>query len=175
MKKKTVVFLNIVLFLLACSVISNCISRTDGKKENGYVNETDTLFEENTNAVLDIERTFFRKQPSINNGLIEFKQPKGETYVTVVVKDKNSVDFSLFVIEDFKEFLENTKVVMNHSHKDYTLSIDDLKSTYMRKSMTFKKGIFIRKEANKTPSVIFDLSEQDLQEIEAAYNLFLNE
>jgi hypothetical protein len=45
----------------------------------------------------------------------------------------------------------------------------------MRKSMSFDKGVFIRKEANKTPSVIFDLSEQDLQEIETAYNLFLNE
>src|SRR5690606_36550320 len=98
------------------------------------------------------DRTFYRKLPTINNGLLEFKQPKGETYVTVVIKEKESNDFSLFVIENFKEFLENSKVIMNNPNKDYTISIDDIKSTYMRKSLTFEKGVFIRKEANKTPS-----------------------
>jgi hypothetical protein len=160
---------------LASSIIVNCISRTDGKKGNGYVNETDTLFEENTYDVLAIDRTFFRKLPTINNGLLEFKKPYGKSYIIVVVNGDDIDNFSIFVIEDFFEFLESSKVVMNHRHKDYTISIDDIKSTYMRKSMSFDKGVFIRKEANKTPSVIFDLSEQDLQEIEAAYNLFLNE
>jgi hypothetical protein len=175
MKKKTVIFLNIILFFLASFVVVNCSSRDKNKNKNGYVNETDTLFEENTHAVLAIDRTFFRKQPTIHNGLLEFKQPENETYVIVVVKEKRSTGFSLFVIEDFKEFLENTKVVMNHSQEDYTIPIDYLKLTYMRKSISFDKGVFIRKEANKTPSVIFDLSEQDLHEIETAYNLFLNE
>ena len=175
MNKKTVIFLNIFLFFLASFLIVNCSYKNKNQNENGYINETDTLFEESTNAIIAVDRTFFRKQPTINNGLLEFKQPKGEAYVTVIVKEKKSTDFSLFVIEDFKVFLDNTKVVMNHSQKDYTISIDDIKSTYMRKSMTFDKGVFIRKEANKTPSAIFDLSEQDLKEIEEAYNLFLNE
>lgn len=173
MRKRAVKFLAIILFLLACSVIVNCNS--SNKRKNGYVNETEILIEEKTNTILAIDRTFYRKLPTIHNGLIEIKQPDGEPYIVVVVNGKDLKNFSLFVIEDFHEFLENAKVVMNDSNQDITLSIDDLKSTYMRKSVSFEKGVFIQKETNNTSSVIFDLSKQDLKEIEEAYNLLLNE
>ncbi|GGG54951.1 hypothetical protein [Bizionia arctica] len=175
MRKQHLISFNILLFVLASLLIVNCVSRTDGKMENGYVNEIDTLFEENTTNIIAIGRTFYRKQATIHNGLLEFKQPDGEKYIIVVVKEKESDEFSLFVIEDFNEFIEKTKVVMNNSSKDYTVSIDDLESTFMRKSLSFDKGVFIRKEANNTPSTIFDLSEKDINEIDAAYNSFLNE
>ena len=47
---------------------------------------------------------------------------------------------------------------MTNKDLDIIIDVDGLKSTSMRKSMSFEKGIFIRKESNKTPSVIFDLS-----------------
>lgn len=170
-----VIIFNIVLFLLACFMVVNCNSKKSTVKESGYVNEIDTLLDKNTKNILTIERTFYRKTPTIHNSLIEFKQPIGETYVLVVVSDQESNEFALFVIEDFNEFIKNANYIMTNKDLDIIIDVDGLKSTSMRKSMSFEKGIFIRKESNKTPSVIFDLSEQSLKELESAYKLYINE
>ena len=175
MNKKSVIFVNIILFILICLVIVNCSSNKKASSNSGYIKEIDTLFEEKTNKVLSIERTFFRKLATVHNGVLEFKQPQGETYVIVLIKDPETKNFSLFVIEDFNEFINNANYIMNNKEVDLTKDVDVLKSTSMRKSLSFEKGIFIRKEANRTPSVIFDLSEQSLKELEEAYSLYLNE
>ncbi|MCX7551886.1 hypothetical protein [Xanthomarina sp. F2636L] len=174
MYKRTVVFVNIILFLTVCLVVVNCHSKNK-KIENGHVNDRDTLIDEHTNTIVAIDRVFYRKKGTLHNDPLEFKIPDGESYVVVVVKSKDFKKFSLFVIEDYSLFLENAKDVMSHSNEDYTICIDDLESTYMRKSLSFEKGVFIRKEVNKTPSAIFDLSAKDLKEIENAYQLLLNE
>jgi hypothetical protein len=175
MNKIFVVFSNIVLFTMASLIIVNCNSNKKAYNNSGYVKEIDTLFEANTNKILSIDRTFFRKNPTVHNNLIEFKQREGETYVVVVIKKINSNDFSIFVIEDFNEFIKNAIYIMDNKKSDIIVDVDDSKSTSMMKSLSFKKGVFIRKEADKTPSVIFDLSEENLKEIEEAYNLYLNE
>lgn len=175
MNKNLVVFSNILLFSMACLVFVNCNLKENTNKKNGYIKEIDTLFESNSNKVLSIHRTFFRKMPTVHNGLIEFKQPEGEAYVIVVIKGLKAKEFSLFIIQDFNKFIKDATHIINFKELDIIVDVDSLKSTSMRKSLSFNKGIFIRKEADYTPTVIFDLSEQNLKEIEEAYNLYLNE
>ena len=175
MKKRIIVFINITLFLLASLVILNCNSNQKKFKPGGYINETETIFESKTNKILSIDRIFYRKLPTVHNGLIEIKQPKGEDYVIVVVKETGAEDFALFIIEDFNLFLKNARFIIESREKDVFIDVDDLKSTSMRKSLSFERGIFIRKEVNISASAIFDLSEKDLNAMEEAYNMYLKE
>ncbi|WP_417872619.1 hypothetical protein [Xanthomarina gelatinilytica] len=172
MKKLLII---ITAVLLTYPVLINCNSKPHRDLDSGYVKEIDTLFGKHDHNILSINRTFYRKPPTLHNGLLELMQPEGSTYVVAVVKQKNADNFSLFVIEDFKQFLKQVLEVKNDIHADITISIDDMESTYMRKSVTFKNGVFISKEQNRTPSVMFDLSEQDLKDIENAYNLYIKE
>ncbi|MFL0352212.1 hypothetical protein [Xanthomarina sp. GH4-25] len=175
MTKKLVVCLNLGLFLMTCFVIVNCNSNKNTNNESGYINEVDTLYELKTNKILSIERTFFRKKPTIHHGLIELKQPKGESYVIFLIKKEGSKEFSLFVIEDFNEFLKNANLLMHNKHLDFFIDVDDLKSTSMRRSMSFEKGIFIRKETNNSAGTILDLSEESVNQMQEAYTKYLNE
>lgn len=175
MKKQSIVIINIVLFFLACLVMVNCNSNQKAYKTSGYVNDVDTIFDSETKKILSIDRKFFRKLPTVHNGLIEIKQPYGESYVIVIVKDLKSEDFALFVIEDINLFLKNAEFIMDHEGMDVFIDVDDLKSTTMRKSLSFERGVFIRKKVNTSASTLFDLSENDLNDIEEAYHKYLRE
>ncbi len=175
MKKKSIVIINIVLLLLACLVIVNCNSNQNTYKTGGYIKDVDTIFDSETKKILSIDRKFFRKLSTIHNGLIEIKQPYGVSFVIVIVKDLKSDDFALFVIEDLNLFLKNAKLVMDNKEEDVIMDVDDLKSTSMRKSLSFKRGIFISKDVNTSSSTLFDLSENDLNDIEDAYHRYLIE
>ena len=173
MKKKLIVLINIVLFLLACVIMVNCNSNQNNYKAGGYINDIDTIFDSETKKILSIDRKFFRKLPTVHNGLIEIKQPYGESFVIVIVKDAKLDDFALFVIEDFDSFFKQAKFVMDNKEMDVIIDVDDLKSTSMRKSLSFKRGIFISKDVNTSASTLFDLSENDLNDIEEAYHKYL--
>ncbi|TYA58265.1 hypothetical protein [Formosa maritima] len=175
MNKRSLVFVNFVLFIIVCLLVVNCKSNWKTHHTSGYVNEVDTLYEERSNKILSIDRTFYRKLPTVHNGVIEFKQTKGETYVIVVINDVKAEGFAMFVIEDFKEFIKNANHIMSNMDLDITVNVDDLKSTSMRKSISFKKGVFLSKEANNTKSTIFDLSEETINQIQEAYFKYLNE
>jgi hypothetical protein len=141
---------------------------------NGYVTIADTIYDSYKN-VDEIYRTFYQKKPTINNDFIQIKNRMSDNSYFFYTRVKNEVNPIVFKINDFDTFLNQLDYVLNSNLNNTTIALDSLEQTYIRKSLTFKKGIFFIHNYQKNKNIIFDLSENDIKILKEAYQTYLDD
>lgn len=160
----------ITVFLMGCH--SSEKNRINNR--NGYVKIVDTINDFN-NDHYEIYRTFYQKTPTVNNGFIQIKTRLNDNSFFFFANTTKGDEPVTFKIADFDSFLNQMDIIIQSNRKDYTVALDSLETTFMRKSLSFKKGVFIIHIYENNKNILFDLSENDIKIIKQAYNAYLEE
>lgn len=142
---------------------------------NGYVKMYDTIQNFSTNGVKRIYRTFYQKTPTIHNGIIQLKHAYHDNSYYLVTQEKNSDERVSIKIKDLNIFLNQTDYIINSNLNNITIALDSTEQTYIRKSLSFEKGIFFIHIYDTNKNILFDLSHRDLEVIKEAYKAYINE
>lgn len=166
-----ILLLAITVFFMGC----NRSGTSNTNNRNGYVKIVDTIYESNNENDRFVYQTFYQKITTPNNGFIQIKSNLSDSSFYFSVSKKRGDDPVVFKINNFDTFLEQAEFTINSNQTDYTVPLDSLKTTFMRKSLSFKKGVFIIHIYNTNKNVLFDLSKNDIKILKQAYETFLEE
>lgn len=159
------------VFFIGC----NSTEQTRANNRNGYVKKYDTMFNSKTPDTKLVYRTFYQKTPTIHNSLIQIKECLNDNNIYLTTNEKETSETISFKINDFNTFLNQTDYVINSNLNNITVALDSLEQTYIRKSLSFKKGIFVIHIYDTNRNILFDLSENDVAIIKKAYKQYLEE
>lgn len=173
---KTIISLQLFLIAISVTIIGCHFSdETRSNNINGYIKKYDTVKNSNSSDMKQIFRTFYQKTPTINNGFIQIKECMNDQTIYVSTNEKSTSDTVSFRIPDFDTFLNQTDYVINSNLNNITIALDSLEQTYIRKSLSFEKGIFLVHNYEENKNILFDLSLEDVKIIKQAYNKYLKE
>lgn len=161
----------ITVFLIGCNLTNN----TRENSRNGYIKKYDTLFNSNSGNMKHVFRSFYQKNPTIHNELIQIKHCLTNNTYYIGTKEKQTNETISFKIQDFNTFLNQTDYIINSNLNDINIALDSLEQTYIRKSLSFEEGIFVIHIYDNDKNVLFDLSKDDIEIIKKAYNTYHNE
>lgn len=142
---------------------------------NGYVKIYDTIQNFSTNGMKHIYRTFYQKTPTIHNELIQLKHSIHNNSYCLTTQEKNSNVRVNIKIKDLNIFLNQTDYIMNSNLTNITIALDSTEQTYIRKSLSFKKGIFFIHSYDTNKNILFDLSENDIEILKEAHKMYTKE
>lgn len=174
MKKK---LYNALLIFSITMVVLQCQSKDKLRfnSTNGYVKYFDTVKNFNTENEQFVYRVFYQKTPTLHNGLIQLKHAFYNKYYYLTVKDKKNGENISIEINDLNVFLNQTDYVMNSKLDNVTIALDSTEKTYIRKSLSFKKGIFFIHIYDTNKNILFDLSDKDIEALKKAYTKYTKE
>ena len=161
----------ITVFFMGC----NSSNKNTTNNRNGYVKTFDTIYDANNNNSKLVYQTFYQKAPTVDNDFIQIKNRLNDNSFFFFVNTKKGNESVAFKISDFDLFLNQMETIIQSNQTEYTVALDSLETTYMRKSLSFKKGVFIIHIYENNRNILFDLSENDIKIIKQAYKTFLEE
>lgn len=161
----------IVLGLLMSVLIIGCVSNTK-KADDGYSKKLDTIYKDNSTDIESITRTFYFVGDEVDDFLQVTQEIGKNDYAITIHKDK---DFGTIILneKDFNSFIENAKIIIKNKGKDLNYDIGSYSS--MSASVMIDNGINIYSENLLGKSVSYELSIDDINNLEKALKKFNSE
>lgn len=168
---KTEIMKKILLGLLMSVLIIGCVSNTK-KADDGYSKKLDTIYKDNSTDIESITRTFYFVGDEVDDFLQVTQEIGKNDYAITIHKDK---DFGTIILneKDFNSFFENAKIIIKNKGKDLNYDIGSYSS--MSASVMLDNGINIYSENLLGKSVSYELSIDDINNLEKALKKFNSE
>jgi hypothetical protein len=167
---KTEKMKKIVLGLLMSILIISCVSNTK-KTDNGYCKELDTIYKDNSTDIESITRTFYFLGDKVNDFFKVSQEIGKNDYAITIHRGK---DFGTIILNKkaFELFIENSKTIIKNKGKDLKYDIGNLKNSSMSASVMVDNGINIYCDNLYGEPVSYELSIDDINNLEKAFNKF---
>jgi hypothetical protein len=170
---KTEIMKKILLGLLMSVLIIGCVSNTK-KADDGYSKKLDTIYKDNSTDIESITRTFYFVGDEVDDFLQVTQEIGKNDYAITIHKDK---DFGTIILNEkaFKSFIENSKTIIKNKGKDLRYELGNLKNSTMSNSVMIENGIYIYSENLLGQSVSYELSIDDINNLEKALKKYNSE
>ena len=163
----------IKLGLLISVIATSCVD-IEKKMEDGYCNKLDTVYKDNSTDIESVTRTFY-KNGEMGKNYFGLSQEIGkEDFGISIIKDKY-VSSIVFDSTSLKSFITNAKTIIKNKGKDLKFDLDNLKNSSMSHSIMLDDGINIYSENIQGESVSYELSNEDINSLENAYDKYKKE
>jgi hypothetical protein len=162
-----------LLGLFIASLITNCVTNTK-KDDDGYCKKLDTIYKDNSTDIQSVTRTFYKKGDMPKNyfGLI---QEIGKKDFAITLIEDNNVSCIILDSKSLKSFIDNAKTIIKNKGKDLRYDLGNLKNSFMSHSISVENGINIYSEDFQGKSVSYELSIDDINNLEIALEKFNSE
>lgn len=164
---------NFFYVVLSSMIFISCVNNTK-TTDNGYCKKFDTIYKDNSTNIESVTRTFYFIGDEANDFLKVSKEIGKNDYSLTIHDDKN---FGTIILNSkgFNSFIANSKTIVDNKGKDLKYDIGDLKNSSMTASVMVKNGINIYTENVLGESVSYELSNEDITNLEKAFNKFNSE
>jgi len=161
----------ILLGLLMLVLFISCVSNTK-KTDNGYIKKLDTIYKDNSTDIESIRRTFYFVGDEVDD-FLEVTQEIGKNDYAISIHDGE--DFGTIILnnKEFNTFIENAKIIIKNKGKNLNYDIGSYSS--MSTSVMLENGINIYSENLLGKSVSYELSIDDINNLEKALKKFNSE
>ena len=162
----------IVLGLLMSVLIIGCVSNTKKEADDGYSKELDTIYKDNSTDIESVTRTFYFVGEEIKD-FLKVSQEIGKNDYSIAIHDGE--DFGAIILnkKEFNSFIENAKIIIKNKGKNLNYDIGSYSS--MSPSVMLDNGINIYSENLLGKSVSYELSIDDINNLEKALKKFNSE
>lgn len=162
------------MFGLLISILTISCVKNEKNIEDGYCKKFDTIYKDNSTDIKSITRTFYKKGEMIED-YFAVSQEIGNEDFTISLIDDNNVSSILLDKESLKLFIDNAKTIIKNKGKDLRFDLGNFKNSSMTHSVGLEDGINIYSENLLGKSVSFELSSEDLSNLEKAFEKYKNE
>jgi hypothetical protein len=163
----------ILLGLLLAALIISCVSNTK-KADDGYSKKLDTIYKDNSTIIESVTRTFYFVGDEVSDFLKVSQKIGTNEYAITIHKDN---DFGTIILNKkaIKSFIENSKIIIKNKGKDLRYDLGNLKNSTLSHSVMVDNGINIYSENLQGQSVSYELSNDDINNLEKALDKFNSE
>ena len=163
----------IVLVLLMSILTISCVNK-EKITEDGYCKKLDTIYKDNSTDIESVRRTFYKKG-EFGEDFFGLSQEIGkEDFVISLIKD-NDVSSIIFDNKSLKSFIDNAKTIIKNKGKNLEFDLGNIKNSSMSHSIMLDDGINIYSENLLGKSVSFELSNEDINNLEKAFDKYKKE
>lgn len=157
------------------SLLVCCNSKNQINQDAGYCKILDTIYKNNSTDIESITRTFYIKgDTSRLSDFFAIQQQKGGKDFVIIIHDDENLNAIVLNEEKLKDFISNSRIIIKNKGKDLKYDINNLKTASMSHSVSVENGINVFSSFNEK-SVSFELSNDDIDNIEKAYSKFIQE
>jgi hypothetical protein len=164
---------NIMFGLLISLLTISCV-KNEKNIQDGYCKKFDTIYKDNSTDIKSVTRTFYKKGEMIED-YFGLSQEIGKEDYAITLIDDNNISSILLDTESLKLFIDNAKTIIKNKGKDLRFDLGNLKNSNMTHSVGLEDGINIYSENLLGKSVSFELSNEDLINLEKAFEKYKNE
>jgi len=171
---KTEIMKKILLGLLMSVLIIGCVSNTK-KADDGYCKQFDTIYKDNSTDIESVTRTFYKKGELIDKDYFGLSQEIGKEDFVIGLKNDNDLSSIIFDSKSLKSFIDNAKTIIKNKGKHLNFDLGNLQNSSMSHSIMIDDGINIYSENILGKSVSYELSNEDISNLEKALKKFNSE
>lgn len=163
----------ITLGLLISVLTISCVN-IEKKSEDGYCKKFDTIYKDNSTDIESVTRTFYKKG-DMGKDYFGLSQEIGKEDFSISLIKDNDISSIIFDSKSLKSFIDNAKTIIKNKGKDLNFDLGNLHNSSMSHSIMIDDGINIYSENLLGKSVSFELSNEDISNLEKAFYKYKKE
>jgi hypothetical protein len=156
------------------SIIFISCANNENKLQDGYSKKFDTIYKDNSTDIDKIIRTFY-ENGDILDDYFRITQNIGDKDFAISITQEKKSSSIILDSESLKLFIDNAKTIIDNKGKDLRFDLGPLKNSNMTHSVGVDSGINIYSENILGQSVSYELSKEDIINIEKAFDKYKNE
>ena len=163
-----------ITFALIISILTISCVDNKNKSDDGYCKKFDTIYKDNSTEVEIITRTFYSKG-EMGKDYFGLSQEIGKDNFSITLIKDHEISTIILDTKSLKSFIDNAKTIIKNKGKSLRYDLGNLHNSSMSHSIMMEEGINIFSENILGKSVSFELSNEDINNLDKAYEKYKNE